>query len=380
MNTTHDSSNNKIVHESLDERQYVRVKIPAKVMLSTDGVEPFESDIFNISLGGMGLKCEKQLPIGALLVASVKLRLDAIDLNIDTRVKVVSQHNDEVGVQFIDLGPQKQDIIRYIISAYMSGEIADINGLFNVMQRENYIKERKKSHSYRRSMGERIVAVLGTLIFTLIGLSALGFVAYRVYILYLRVPVASAVVSADTYMLAMPENGNLNYLIKSGQTSVRLGEPIATISTQLATRFSTTGDIAALSNLSIDDVKLLLDRTTIETVINSPCDGDLYFSIPPMNGFFYKDNLLAEVIPKDTEFFVRINVPYEKMNNTNRIKSIMLTVDGDERPMKGEVVDVVVNERERLVVLRVRPERSLSINYYRKPVAVELFLTLPFSL
>jgi PilZ domain. len=376
MNITSDSSDN-IVHESLDERQYIRVKIPAIVTLYNDTIGPFECKITDISLGGIGIECGYPAPVGTILQASVKLRLGALDLSIDTMAKIVSHRNTAIGLQFIDLSPQKRDIIRYIISSYMSGEIADVNGLFNVMQRENYIKERKKQTISFRSIGERFRAIFGTIIFATIGLLAICFVAYKLYILFLRVPIESALVSADAYILTMPESGNLNYLIKSGQTSVRAGDPIANISTQLSTRFSTPGDIAVLSNLSTSDVQLLLNRTAVETVINSPCDGDLYFPTPPLNGFFYKGNLLAELLPKETAFFVKVNIPYEKMPDANRIKSITLTVYGDTEPMKGEVISATVNEQEHLIVLRVRPERPLSKDSYRNSVYVELFLTMP---
>ncbi|MDH0649331.1 PilZ domain-containing protein, partial [Pseudomonas sp. GD03867] len=132
-----------IVHEAIDERQYVRTRMNARVRMAGAGREPFEADLADISLGGIGLLHETPLTVGALYDASIQLRLNQVDLSIDGKVRIVSQRGKEVGAQFVDLDAQKRDILRYLISAYLSGEIADINGLFNVMQRENYIKERK---------------------------------------------------------------------------------------------------------------------------------------------------------------------------------------------------------------------------------------------
>ncbi|MCE6982471.1 PilZ domain-containing protein, partial [Pseudomonas frederiksbergensis] len=119
----------------------------------------------------------------------------------------------------------KRDILRYIISAYLSGEIADINGLFNVMQRENYIKERKHKYASARSSGERLKATLGTLLYAAAGLAALGFVAYKCYLLFFRIPAVQAQVSANAQVISMPDNGYVKFLLAPGQTEVKAGTP-----------------------------------------------------------------------------------------------------------------------------------------------------------
>ncbi|WP_416638472.1 PilZ domain-containing protein [Pseudomonas sp. OHS18] len=90
-----------VVHEAIDERQYVRTKIPARVLLDGHGLKQLECEIQDISLGGLGLIYDQPLTLGSLFNASIKLKLNKIDLNIDAKVKIVSQRGHEVGAEFI---------------------------------------------------------------------------------------------------------------------------------------------------------------------------------------------------------------------------------------------------------------------------------------
>ncbi|GGU73016.1 mannuronan synthase [Pseudomonas laurentiana] len=366
-----------VVHEAIDERQYVRTKLNARVLLSATGQPAFESTLQDISLGGIGLVHADPLKIGSLYTASIKLRLNQIDLNIDSKVKIVSQRGQEVGAQFVDLDTQKRDILRYIITAYMSGEIADINGLFNVMQRENYIKERKHTYASARTAGDRLKAMTGTLLYTVAGIAALSFVAYKSYLLLFRIPAVQAQVSANAQVISMPDNGYVKFLLQPGQTEVKAGEPVASISTQLATSFTSPADMKAVADLSPGDLQTLLGRATIETVINSPCDCQVYFPSKPLDGFGYKQAPLMHLLPKNEDLFVTANVPFDKLTDITRVTSVDLQVFGLDERFTGTVVDSRVDELNKNLALTIRTDTRLPAQAYLKPVAVDLFLGLP---
>ncbi|MGF6594757.1 PilZ domain-containing protein [Pseudomonas sp. 2835] len=368
-----------VVHEAIDERQYVRTKLNARVKLSAAGQAPFDSTLQDISLGGIGLVHAEPLKIGSLYHASIQLRLNQVDLNIDSQIKIVSQRGQEVGAQFVELDSQKRDILRYIISAYLSGEIADINGLFNVMQRENYIKERKHKYASARSSGERLKATLGTLLYAAAGLAALGFVAYKCYLLFFRIPAVQAQVSANAQVISMPDNGYVKFLLAPGQTEVKAGAPVASISTQLATSFTSPADMKAVADLSPGDLQTLLGRATIETVINSPCDCELYFPNKPLDGYGYKQAPLVHLLPKDEGLFVTANVPFDKLADIGRVTSVDLKVFGLDETFSGKVVDSHVDEANKNLALTIVPDSPLPRAAYQKPVAVDLYLGLPFT-
>ncbi|MFZ0156268.1 PilZ domain-containing protein [Pseudomonas sp.] len=368
-----------VVHEAIDERQYVRTRINAKVTLAADGQPTLDTTLQDISLGGIGLRHDKPLTIGSLYNASIRLRLNQVDLSLDSKVRIVSQRGEEVGAQFVDLDAQKRDILRYIISAYLSGEIADINGLFNVMQRENYIKERKQQHASARSSGDRLKAVAGTLLYTAAGLAALGFVAYKSYLLFFRIPAVQAQVSANAQVISMPDNGYVKFLLQPGQTDVKAGQPLANISTQLATSFTSPADMKAVADLSPGDLQTLLGRATIETVINSPCDCDVYFPTQRLDGYGYKQAPLMHLLPRDQGLFVTANVPFDKLADISRVTSVDLKVFGLDEHFSGKVVDSRVDEANKNLALTIAPDTPLPRQAYQKPVAVDLFLGLPFT-
>ncbi|KDN98595.2 PilZ domain-containing protein [Pseudomonas donghuensis] len=368
-----------VVHEAIDERQYVRTKLNARVTLSATGQPSFDSTLQDISLGGIGLVHSEPLKIGSLYHASIQLRLNQVDLNIDSQIKIVSQRGQEVGAQFVELDSQKRDILRYIISAYLSGEIADINGLFNVMQRENYIKERKHKYASARSSGERLKATLGTLLYAAAGLAALGFVAYKCYLLFFRIPAVQAQVSANAQVISMPDNGYVKFLLAPGQTEVKAGTPVASISTQLATSFTSPADMKAVADLSPGDLQTLLGRATIETVINSPCDCEVYFPSKPLDGYGYKQAPLVHLLPRDEGLFVTANVPFDKLADIGRVTSVDLKVFGLDETFSGKVIDSHVDEANKNLALTIAPDSPLPRAAYQKPVAVDLYLGLPFT-
>ncbi|MCP3750562.1 PilZ domain-containing protein [Pseudomonas sp. SBB6] len=368
-----------VVHEAIDERQYVRTKLNARVTLSAAGQPPFDSTLQDISLGGIGLVHPEPLKVGSLYHASIQLRLNQVDLNIDSQIKIVSQRGQEVGAQFVELDSQKRDILRYIISAYLSGEIADINGLFNVMQRENYIKERKHKYASARSSGERLKATLGTLLYAAAGLAALGFVAYKCYLLFFRIPAVQAQVSANAQVISMPDNGYVKFLLAPGQTEVKAGAPVASISTQLATSFTSPADMKAVADLSPGDLQTLLGRATIETVINSPCDCEVYFPSKPLDGYGYKQAPLVHLLPRDEGLFVSANVPFDKLADIGRVTSVELKVFGLDETFSGKVIDSHVDEANKNLALTIAPDSPLPRAAYQKPVAVDLYLGLPFT-
>lgn len=368
-----------VVHEAIDERQYVRTKIPAKVMLDGNGLKNLECEIQDISLGGLGLLYDQPLKLGSLFNASIQLKLSKIDLNIDAKVKIVSQRGREVGAEFVELDRQKRDILRYIISAYMSGEIADINGLFNVMQRENYIKERKQQNNSSRTAGDRLKAAVGTLLFVSIGLAALALIAYKSYLLFFRVHADQAIVSANAYVVAMPDNGYVKYLLAPNQNQVKVGEPVASVSSQLAATFTTPSDIQALSNLSQADLQLLMGRALIETVIASPCDCDVFFPGQKLDGYAYKYAPLVHLLPRDESLFVKATVPFDQLDKMARVESVRMKVFGIDEPINGSVVSSSVDELNQTLVLTIKPDSELPRDAYQKPVSVDLFLGLPMT-
>ena len=149
-----------------------------------------------------------------------------------------------------------------------------------------------------------------------------------------------SVVGANAYIVSMPENGNLRYLIGAEQTSVSTGQPLASVSTQLASSLTSPADIAALGDLSEQDVAALLGRVTVETVIASPCNCSLYFPAPRLDGFAYKQQELVHLLPQDQPLNIKASVPFERMDKLERVRAVEMRVLGSDDTF-GAVCDTV---------------------------------------
>jgi alginate biosynthesis protein Alg44 len=366
-----------VVHEAIDERQYVRTKMPAQVVLESAGAS-VACQIEDISLGGLSLRAAQQLPVGSLHSASIQLNLNQVVLKIDARIKVTTQTGEVIGAQFVDLDGQKRDILRYIISAYMSGELVDVNGLFNVMQRENHIKQRKHKLATERSLRERLQAIAGSALYLLAGLAIASVLVFKAYLLFFRVAATQALVSADAHVISMPENGYVKFLVPAGTQRVAAGQPIATVSTQLATSFTTPADLQALAEISQTDLQALLGRSLIETTIASPCDCYLYLPKAMVDGYGYKFAELAHLIPfDDNSLFVKASFPFDKLKDLNNIASVEMQVFGVSGAVSGQVVGSALDPLTQQLLLQIQPDQPLPLAAYQKPVAVDLFKGLP---
>ncbi|SEG77182.1 PilZ domain-containing protein [Marinobacterium lutimaris] len=369
--------NDSVVHEAIDERQHIRTRIPARAVLTSGSSKAISCDVQDISIGGLGLHCEETLKIGSLYDASIELDMKRIDLSLKAKVKIVKQHGANVGAQFVDLEPSKADILRYIISSYLSGEVADINGLFSVMQRENYIKERKQKANLTRGAWQRLKAVLGTLFMMAIGVLALTYVLYQIYSLFFRIPAAQAAVSADAYVISMPENGTVTYLLPEGQQEVSVGQPVASISTQLTTSLTSPADLEMVSNLSAEDTRALLGGINVDTVISSPCDCTPFYPAGQLDSYGYKGDALVHLLPREKPLYVNASVAFDKLEKLQRTRDVQLQVYGADEKIAGKIVGATVNREQDTVELKIEPESALSLDDYQKPVWVAFELGLP---
>ena len=96
-----------------------------------------------------------------------------------------------------------------------------------------------------------------------------------------------------------------------------------------------------------------------------------------MNGYGYKQAPLLHLLPKDQPLYVSANVPFDKLSDISRVRSVDLQVFGLEERFGGTVVDSRVDALNKNLALTIRPDRPLPLAAYQKPVAVDLYLGLP---
>ncbi|WP_041523929.1 PilZ domain-containing protein [Gilvimarinus agarilyticus] len=368
----------KVVHEAIDERQNVRARFPAKVMLIGSG-SVIECKVHDLSLGGMGVLSDDPVFEGQLFKAQLIIGMANATLNLDVDVKVVKKRGEIIGLSFLDLAPTKRDIIRHVMASYLAGDIVEVDGLLTVMQRENYIKQRKVKADNTRNWKSRAKAIMGTSVYLLVGLAIMTLLVYKLYLYFFQVQTSQAFVDSNAYRVSMPENGYVTYMLPAGTTSVAKGDPIATVSAQLAASFTTPADIQALSDLSDAEVSTLLGRSLIETVVSSPCDCDVVYQGGTDDRYAYKGDELVHLIPRSDPLFVRASVPYQAAQSVEQSSRISIHIYGEADSYQGEIVSTRYNTEEQSLDLVLKTERAIAMTDYMKPATVEIYRDLPFS-
>lgn len=368
MNNQQNSRLN-VVHEAIDERQHVRANVPSKVNLTING-KRVTCALADISLGGMSVFYDEPLEEGLIIPVEIEFKLTNFDLSIEAKVKVVSQKTDTTGFSFIDIEKKKSDTLRHIISSYISGDMVNVSGVLNVVQRENHIKQRKTKLDTTRSLGERIKAILGTFVYFVAGLAIFSLLASKLYLYFFQIEASNAFVSADTYAVNMPENGYISYLLNSELGEVSVGEPIASVSTQLMTRFTTPDDIRALSEISQQDLQTLFGKALIETVLTSPCDCYIAYAAEPMDRYAYKEQLLLNLIPKNQNMYIKASFPFSKIDKLENISRVKVRVFGADKAINASVIRSELDNVNNALVLIVQPDIPLSKDDFQKPASV----------
>ena len=149
-----------------------------------------------------------------------------------------------------------------------------------------------------------------------------------------------------------------------------VGEPIASVSTQLMTRFTTPDDIRALSEISQQDLQTLFGKALIETVLTSPCDCYIAYTAEPMDRYAYKEQLLLNLIPKNQNMYIKASFPFSKIDKLENISSVKVRVFGADKAINASVIRSELDNVNNALVLIVQPDIPLSKDDFQKPASV----------
>ncbi len=363
------SSTLSVVHEAIDERQHVRVKIPATVSVNVSG-KVIECEVEDISLGGASIFINQSFVEGQLIDTTVSFNLDGFDMNLPIKAKVISQKGKVTSIGFVDVAQKQMDTLRYMISSFIAGDIVSASGVLNVVQRENYIKQRKTKFDATRSWSERAKAIFGTATYLVFGSLIALILAYKLYIYFFQVNALNSSVSADSFIVSMPGNGYVSYL--TNKDEVEKGEPLASVSSQLQTSFNTPEDLRAISDISETDLQTLFGKALLETMIASPCDCFVYYPEQASDRYAYKEEELLHLLPVDKPLYVKATFPFTRIDALNNSSEINIRIFGHAEPTKGKIVRSEVDSKLGNLVLLIEPLEPLAKEDYLKPAEVSI--------
>lgn len=261
-------SNLNIVHEAEAQRQYARVRIPAKLAVKINGHSVI-CPVHDISAGGFSVNEKVELFKPAQhYEGTLQFKVDgfAFSLPVKFAVKNIDPEGNRIGFELSDLGPREIASLRYLLTSTLNGELFSAGDMLNTLARENFTKSRNNKAQAQQSFGQRIKAMAFSGLFFIAGLGAFAYVGHAIYTNLFMFHATSAKIALDSFAIATPREGEVVSLVEVGQ-SVTKGQPLATIKAPMADFLS--GNMAA--NLS-PELVAEIGKTNISGSISSPCD------------------------------------------------------------------------------------------------------------
>lgn len=344
----------EVTHEAEVHRQHVRLRLPIGVEI--DGTRHTADDW---SVGGFGVAgpIRGRSP-GDRFPVKLVFPFEDFELALETQAELVYALPDgsRFGGRFVNLSAGQLALFRFLVDAYLSGEVvagadllavvgreaageARVRGLYDALAREE-----GRGRGLRRALG-----------FTLIALAALalaGLVAAGLYERYFVIRTDRAVIEAPLYTLRATTAGTVEAggsgLLRPGDTAAALRGP--------------EGAVVPLP---------------------SPCECVLDEWVIPPGELARPGDVVATLVAADRPLVVRAEVPLAQARRLSVGQPAEITVPGKPEPYQGQVAAIDFKLRperpggprrlggaETLVSVMVRPDRPFDFDNQGYAVSV----------
>ncbi len=223
----------QIAHETEIHRQHIRLRIPIGVEI--DGTR-FVTDDW--SLGGFGVAAEitsrqpgERFPVRLFF----PFEDFEIVLPVDCQMVYVEGKLPRFGCKFIGLSKGQLDLFRYLVDAYLSGEIVSAGDVLAIAARENGAELRVRApigdpFAEEEGLGRRLRRILGYGLLLMAAVVLAGLVAVGVREKFFVVKTEDAVVWVPVAELRAPFGGKVEAMPRKdiyapGDAVVRVRDP-----------------------------------------------------------------------------------------------------------------------------------------------------------
>jgi mannuronan synthase len=300
----------QIVHESEVHRQHVRLRIPIQV--EVDGVR-YQVDDW--SVGGFGVESVMtSRQAGEHFPVKLIFLFEEFDLTMrfDARMVYADQDHGRFGCAFLGLSQQQTEVFRYLVDAYLSGEVVSAGDVLQVRSHDNSGQARMQALYSPLSEDElrtaRLKRYAGFAAFGLAGLALLLLVALGVKDRYFTVTSTNALVEAPTVPIRAPIVGRYISALKSGERV----PPDALLG--MITGF---------------------DGTVVS--LESPCDCVVLEQVG-LNGQHYQvGDPLVVLIEADRPLLIRAQLPLEEVEGLQIGDRAEIRVPGRDELLYGQI-------------------------------------------
>ena len=369
------TANLNLVHETEAQRRHARVKLPARLIVTDPQHNQYVLELSEISASGFSVVDEDaKLHLDHVYRGRLLFNFDSVEFVLKISFKVMNARSEEsrFGCEFQDLGAQEISTLRLLISKFLGGEIARVNDVLTTLNRENFTKARKVNTSAGLTGWAKTKALLATAIMFVVGLMAFGYLLSTLATHYLVTAARSALVSLPQQAVLMPKEGNVELLVKVGDT-VKAGMPVARVQAPWAEQVSTM-----LKASATPDPKLLsLLQTQMDYTLPSPCDC-VVLSTGVANGqFLERGKSVVQLIPPQSQPYVQASFDYSDYVGLTAGRQVWLTLPDGLPQVSGTIAQVMMKEglseqTQGAVTVQVKPDSPLPATTAGSPVAVSV--------
>lgn len=219
-----------ITHEAEVQRQHPRYRLPMKCL---HGGVPVS--VIDLSVGGIGIR-DGVLDVRPGDIAELVLifPFNGYELTLPVRAEVRYVNHDlcRIGMRFLDISPRQHNLLRFILDAYLSGEVVEAGDVLDVVSRRSEgktreVPQRPKPQGVIANMAYhgRSIAGYGAIVVTTLLL--VGFIGTGVFQKMYMIPAQSALITADLVTVPAPSSGQITFVAAGNE--VQAGEPLLTI-------------------------------------------------------------------------------------------------------------------------------------------------------
>ncbi|HSA80322.1 MAG TPA: PilZ domain-containing protein [Geminicoccaceae bacterium] len=208
----------QIVHETEVHRQHVRLKFPIQVEI--DGIR-YQVDDW--SIGGFGVESvmTSRQP-GERFSVRLIFQFEQFDLTmrLEARMVYADQDHGRFGCAFFGLSNEQAGVFRYLVDAYLSGEVISAGDILQLRSHDSNAQARLQAIYHPLTADEdwtgRLKRYGAPAAFGLAGLVLLLLVGLAIKDRYLTVTSTDAVVVAPTVPIRAPIVGRFVSALKTG--------------------------------------------------------------------------------------------------------------------------------------------------------------------
>lgn len=365
------SPNSNVVHEAEAQRQYARLKLPAKIVYRTPQGQELEAQVLDLSVGGFSFEPGNALlSEGQHYKGKLKFEVEGIGFVMDVQFQVRSLSSGKrAGCEFHNLKPREISALRYLISSFLSGELVNVGDLINTLQRENFTKARKGNDDGRFSLFQRTKAMGLSLGIFLVGVAACTYILYQLYDVYFITHADSAHVVVPGQEVAMPREGSVQSLVKLGDV-VKKGAPVATYS---ATMLDALKNILPESEMTPENLERLFSKN-IQGSLTSPCDCRVVAQLVGDGQVAQKGTAVFTLAPLDSVASVEARFSYHEFSELQPGTVVDFLVGGESAPRSGTITSMSLQDGGLASDIRVMitPTEPLDNALVKRPVDVRI--------